>query len=445
MNKSGTAKDYIFRLLGISFPERGRFFFTFLMRTTKVVYKKIMRGVKMENQKQSVTKAMGFTSAIAVASVLFGSHAGGGFATGNQATQYYVQYGWTSPLMAILAMALLTLTIRECIIMYNSRRLSSYKELFQTLYHPFDKLSFLFDIYFYTMVLCAVGAVTAGAASLLNKTYSIPYAYAVLSVGAVLLALTIFGASLVAKASTIMSVGILASCGAIFLLGINTKMPEISNIFAAKASTANISQGILKAFTYAGFQSVVIPTMISCGTVLKDPKEVSRSMLISFVINSFALVLSVIMLLGWYAEFTQAGETTLPTLYITQQLGKTYVFWAYNICLFLCFISTGVTTIFGFVSKFEKAKVLSKINKVIVRRIIVSSFIMVLSMGISMVGLDSIIKYGYGYMGYMGIAIIIVPFLTVGIYKNRKFLKDKNNINNDDEKVNATFAESTEF
>jgi hypothetical protein len=26
MNKSGTAKDFIFRLLGISFPERGRFF-----------------------------------------------------------------------------------------------------------------------------------------------------------------------------------------------------------------------------------------------------------------------------------------------------------------------------------------------------------------------------------------------------------------------------------
>jgi len=48
---------------------------------------------------------------------------------------------------------------------------------------------------------------------------------------------------------------------------------------------------------------------------------------------------------------------------------------------------------------------------------------MVLSMGISMLGLDKIIKYGYGYMGYLGIAIIIIPFLTVGVYKNRRFLK----------------------
>lgn len=392
----------------------------------------------MEKQNQSATKAMGFTSAIAVASVLFGSHAGGGFATGNQATQYYVQYGWAAPIMAILAMALLTLTIRECIIMYNSRGLTSYKELFQTLYHPFDKLSFLFDIYFYVMVLCAVGAVIAGAASLLNTTYNIPYVPAVLSVGAVLLVLTIFGASLVAKASTIMSVGILTSCAVIFILGINAKIPEISNLFTARVGSANISKGILNAFTYAGFQSVVIPTMISCGTVLKSPKEVSRSMVISFIINSVALVLSVIMLLGWYAEFTQVGQTTLPTVYITEQLGKPYVFWAYNICLFLCFITTGVTTIFGFVSKFEKAKIFSVINKVIVKRIIISSFIMILSMGISMVGLDKIIKYGYGYMGYLGIAIIIIPFLTVGVYKNRKYLKEQGS---DNTNINITKVE----
>lgn len=380
----------------------------------------------MEKQKQ-VTRTIGFAGTFAVSSVLFSSHAGGGFATGNQATQYYVQYGWYAPFMAILAMALLTLTIRECIIMYNTRGLASYKQLFQTLYHPFDKMSILFDIYFYTMVLCAVGAVVAGAASLINKNYGVPYVYSVLSVGAILMVLTIFGATLVARASTIMSIGILTTCGIIFVLGINAKIPEITNIFAVRESTTNISKVILKAFTYAGFQSVVIPTMIACGKSLTSTKEVSKSMMISFVINSVALVLSVIMLLGWYAEFTQVGETTLPSLYVTKQLGKTYVFWAYNICLFLCLISTGVTTIYGFVEKFEKAKMLKAINKVIVRRIIVSCFIMILSMGISMIGLDKIIKYGYGYMGYLGIAIIIIPFLTVGVYKNRKYIRNQDN------------------
>ncbi|MFA9422126.1 MAG: hypothetical protein ACERLG_01000 [Sedimentibacter sp.] len=397
-------------------------------------------------EKQSVTNSIKTTGAFAVASVLFSSHAGGGFATGNQATQYYVRFGWTAPFMAVLAMALLTLTIRECMIMYNSRGLGSYKELFQTLYHPFDKLSILFDVYFYTMVICAVGAVIAGAASLLIKTYNIPYAFAVLSIGLILLALTIFGSTMISRVSSIMSIGILTSCAIIFIMGINAKFPEIKTIFAVRESTGNLSQGILKAFTYAGFQSVVIPTMISCGATLKNKKDISRSMMISFCINSIALVLSVIMLLGWYGTFTAAGESTLPSLYVTKQLGKPYVYWAYNISLFLCLISTGVTTIFGFVSKFEKTKLLSKVNKVIVRRIIISSFIMMLSMGISMVGLDKIIKYGYGYMGYLGIAIIIIPFLTIGVYKNRKYLKKNYDKSDNEVDFNTKFslAENTE-
>lgn len=58
-----------------------------------------------------------FGAIFGVAAVLFGSHAGGGFATGNQETQYYVQFGWTAPITAILAMVLLTVTLREAIVM----------------------------------------------------------------------------------------------------------------------------------------------------------------------------------------------------------------------------------------------------------------------------------------------------------------------------------------
>lgn len=73
-----------------------------------------------------------------------------------------------------------------------------------------------------------------------------------------------------------------------------------------------------------------------------------------------------------------------------------------------------------------------------VRRALVSAFIMVVSMGISFVGLTNVVKYGYGYCGYLGIAIIIVPLLTIGFYKNRKFMKE----NSQDAKV--SFEEAYE-
>lgn len=366
---------------------------------------------------------IGFMGIFAVACVLFGSHAGGGFATGNQATQNYVTHGWVGVFTSVLAMLLLVLTIRECMIMYNTRGLKSYKELFETLYHPLDKLEIVFEIYFYIMVICAVGAVISGAATLFTELGIMPYLLAVVVVGVILLFLTIFGYKLVSQVSTVMSVIILICCAVIFIMGINAKAGEIGAIFSAAELPNGILLPILDAFKYAGFQAVVIPTMIKCGQPLKTQRNATKAMSISFVLNAAALALSCIMLLGWYADFTAAGATEIPTLYICQQLGVDSLYWFYNIALFLCFVSTGVTTVFGVVARFENVRPLMKINKPIVRRVIVSACVMILSMAVSMVGLSNIIQYGYGYCGYVGIVIIIIPFLTVGVYKNRKFIK----------------------
>ena len=381
--------------------------------------------------KNNIKSKAGFLTIFSVASVLFSSHAGGGFATGNQATQYFVGSGFWGVISAIIAMALLAMTIKECIIMRNSRNLKSYRELFETLYHPFDKLVWGFEVYFHIMVTCAVGAVIAGAATIISNNGNLSYGISVLVVGTVLFILTIFGSELVSRVSTVMSLCILVSVFIIFFIGIKEKLPEITNIMTKTSIPENQTMGkpFINAFVYAGFQSVVIPTMIACGKPLDSVRSVSKAMIIAFVMNSIALVMSVIMLLGWAPEFIKAGQTTLPALYICKELNIDILYWFYNIALFLCLISTGVTTIYGFVSRFSNIKVMEKIKKPIIRRMASSLICMVVSMSVSMIGLSKIVKYGYGYCGYIGIAIIIIPFITIGAYKNKKYLKEhKENI-----------------
>jgi len=362
-----------------------------------------------------------------VAAVLFSTHAGGGFATGNQETQYFVSSGFSGVISAILAMALYTMTIREAIVMKNSRDLKNYKELFETLYHPFDKIEWIFEIYFHTMVICAVGAVIAGAASLISATNIISYIPAVFLVSMVFLILTIFGAKLIIKVSSVMSVIILVSMFIIFFIGIKARTPILIETINNFSFTGNSSMSklILKAFIYAGFQSVAIPTMISCSSVLKTDEQATKSMVIAFVMNCIALIMAVLMLLAWAPEFIAAGQTTLPVLYVCKHLNITYLYWFYNIALFVCLISTGVSILYGFVSKFSTTKTMMKIEKPIIRRIISSCLCMIVSISISMLGLSKIVKYGYGYCGYVGIAIIVIPFLTVGVYKNRKFRQEE--------------------
>lgn len=368
-----------------------------------------------------------FVIAFSVGSVLFSAHAGGGFATGNQANTYYVGLGWAGIVSAVIAMLLLTLTMRQAMVMYNSRGLTSYKQLFETLYHPFDKIEWLFEVFFYIMVLMAVAAAISGAASALQGYFGMNYYLGIAAVGAVVLVLTIFGAGIVRAASTYMGIAILITAITIYTVGIFKSDSTITSVLAAdftQRGFAGIPTAIVNAFTYAGFQCVTLPTMIACGTPLKNRAGCGKAMWISFAMNTVALVLSIFMLLSWQGVYTAVeGGTTIPTLTACNAMGIGWLTTVYGICLLLCLISTGVTTIFGFVARFEKLPMFRAIPSAPVRSAIVSAFIIVVSMTISLAGLSNIIKYGYGYCGYLGIAVVVIPFLTVGVYKNRTYIR----------------------
>ena len=247
------------------------------------------------------------------------------------------------------------------------------------------------------------------------------------AVGALVLVLTIFGAGLVRAASTYMGIAILITAITIYAVGIFNSDRSILDVLAADFQTtgfADVPTAILNAFTYAGFQCVTLPTMVACGTTMRSKQGCAKAMWISFVMNAVALVLSVFMLLCWEDVYTAVdGGTTIPTLTVCNTMGIQGLTVIYGVCLLLCLISTGVTTIFGFVARFEKLPLFRSIRSAPVRSAIVSAFIIILSMSISMVGLSNIIKYGYGYCGYLGILVVVIPFLTVGVYKNRKYLK----------------------
>lgn len=348
--------------------------------------------IQAENKKEfGIPKSA--MAIFSVASVLFSAHAGGGFATGNQENTYFVSLGWSGIISLVLAMFLLTMTMREAMIMYNKFNLKSHKELFEKLYHPFDKLEILFEVFFDIMVVMAVAAAVSGAASALQQYLGWNYYVNIVIVGAIILCLTIFGAGVVMSASF------------------------------ARQGFSQVPHAIGNAFTYAGFQCVTLPTMLACGAIFSGNKNhaEAKSMTVSFIMNTIALGLAVIMLMCWQSTYgsSEAGMV-LPTLTTLKSMHMGWMMAIYGITLILCLTSTGVTTTFAFVSRFENSKIFSKVENPVKRRMAIAAFIIILSMTISLVGLTNIIKYGYGYCGYLAIAIVVVPFLTVGVYKNRK-------------------------
>ncbi len=366
----------------------------------------------------SSAKVANWAAAFSVASVWFGTHVGGGFATGNQAIQYYVQYGWMASFLPMVAMGILALVLKEAMTMATTRNMYTYKEVFTELWAPYTKLELTMEVFNFVIILAAVGSAIAGAASLLTN-YGIPYGVAVCIIGIILIFLVIFGVGLIIKASAVMSIVILIASFTMYFIAIANHSDSI--IEAVTAGNAQVGQAIWKTLVYSGFQCVAVPSMIAASSML-TVKGVKKASLLGWLMNGLALTVSCIMLLGWHDEVIAAEATTLPNLFICNTLGIGVLSICYQVSLFFAFISTCVTTIFTMVQKFENKVFVNSISKLMVRRVIVAIICIVVCMCVSMVGLTNIIKYAYGYCGYLGLIVITVPMLTIGHKKNKEYI-----------------------
>ncbi|MDY2558677.1 MAG: hypothetical protein SOW29_10075 [Candidatus Faecousia sp.] len=283
-----------------------------------------------------------------------------------------------------------------------------------------------FDVFYDIMILMVVASCIAGAASALNQYLGVNYYLGALAVGVVILLLSIFGANLVRMGSSYMGLAILVLSLVIYFYGL-MKGVNLFDTLKQSFETDGLSKlpkALLGGVNYAAFQWVTIPGVLACGTVLKTKKDCTRGMGCMLLFNVLGLGLSVLMLTAWSGYFTSVtGGTTLPTLTVLMRLDVNWLVVLYCLVLFLCMISSGVVVVFGFINRFENASYLRFLKNTHVRRGAIATAIMCVSMFISFAGLTNIVKYGYGYCGYWAIVFVIVPLLTVGVYKNRRFLK----------------------
>ena len=207
-----------------------------------------------------------------VASVWFGAHVGGGFATGNQTMNFFVKEGWYTLWMPILIIGIIALVYRETMLMARNYNAYDYRTLSKKLYEPYDKvLSLVFEVCYIIIVLLATGGSIAGAAALFSD-FGLSYNLGVVITGTILFILTIFGANLIRKASTLMTVIIVICLTLICYIGITANSGNFINLTTTGYATESIWNALWLGLKYAGFQAIVWSIIISVCQPLKTDK-----------------------------------------------------------------------------------------------------------------------------------------------------------------------------
>lgn len=370
-----------------------------------------------------------FPAAVGVAAVWFGSHAGGGFATGRQEVEFFVQFGWNAVWIGMVAMLLMGVVIYNALEFARLHDAHDYKTFFTKLYTfsgtflPAFRfqviLPLLWDLLYLYATILGTGVAIAGASDLVHQALHIPYGIAVIIIGLILLLFTIFGAGLVRNASTAMAVFIITAILVVTYLGIKLGADNLSKVVSARTTTAGYGKILWMAILYGAFQSVLIAPIVSVSDALKTRKSSLLTALFGFLVNGTMLILVCIMLLSFFPAIVKEN---LPVYYVTAQLGHKWLYALYCLILFFALISTGVGFVFGAVKRFELAwKKENRIFKNIrTKRIAICLACLVVSGGISLFGLTAIVAKGYGSLGILSIFFTIIPLLILAPIKNRK-------------------------
>ena len=403
---------------------------------------------------KSVLKST-WAAAFTVASVWFGTHVGGGFASGNQVIQYYSNYGYTSVIFPILAMGLLAVVMYIMMKFAKLSGFTNYKDTYAALY-PKPWMEIFFEIFYIIIVLAAMASAVAGAGEVLANFIGVPYVGAGkvtmnLVIVAVLIILTIFGIKLVRAASTVLSVAIIVITALLVIFGLTVDYDSIAaqltsqyNVELAEYTNATataIWKGVL---VYAAFQCVSIPPMIAAANEL-SLKGVKKANILGWLMNGLALAASGWMLTKWYPllaslhsagkEFLAANPTAtvatdpivayanalgIPNQTVLDLIGIKWLLVAFSVLLFCAFMSTCVTLVYTMIQRFEGKFFPHTIKNDKLRGTIVAGLVIAICFAISLLGLTDIVKYAYGYDGYYSIVVIVIPAFIWGIPKIKK-------------------------
>ena len=399
----------------------------------------VQRERKCIMSRSQIVKATSLATCFSVASILFSSHAGGGFASGNQANNFYINSGWPAVFSAVLAMALMTFGITQALKMYMTRGLNGYAELFKELWAPYSWVEIFVEIFYYVMFIVGISTSIAGAASAFDQFFGVPYIIGALIISIVVLAIVIFGATVLRIAASAMTIIILVTALTIYIFGIMKGQYSAADFMSASMAADGFSKvphAIIQSFAYAGFQMFAVPALIGVSGALTDGKAASRSMIISFVMNAVALSLSCIMLMMWQPYYTSVEKgTTLPVLTSLQSMNVPILTVLYTICLILCMISTASTGVFGLTNKFIEKKPFVNMKSERTRRVILAVIAIVLGFALSLVGLTNLVAYGYRYCGYLSAIVIVIPLCIIGPIKNRKYIAEHGDANQNCEEI----------
>ena len=303
----------------------------------------------------------GMPLAMGLAFVAFTTQFGGGFASGAQIYQYFINYGIWCLILPALTQGLYALFFWYGMRFSYKHKTYDYRSFSNALYGKTRPvMSNLYEVCYLIMIGTASAAAFATGGSTIQTLSGMPYWLCTVIIAAFIFLVALFGTSIVRKCASTLSVLIIIGLVIVLVPNIIAQWGDITAAIGRMSSgemsvlsheTGAFGPALYSAVLYFFFQLASVSVMYQHMEDVTDIKQINRAAIGMFLCNFLAMELAIVGLLG-IAYVADLASASVPMLVLVQNgVGAKILTPIISILIILGAISTAVNMISGIVTR----------------------------------------------------------------------------------------------
>ena len=335
----------------------------------------------------------------------------GGYATGRELVQFFLLPAgpWGGLLGMFIAMLFWSAVLMVSFELVRIAKAYDYRSFFKLLLGP---AWFLFEIAYFLLIVIVFAVMGAAAGEITHDLFGLPRLVGSIAMIAAT-GLMVFYSSAAIEKFLAVSVGYLYVVYVVFFIW---SLVAFGDRIEATFAAAPVGDGWFKAgITYAGYNVATVPAVFFCIRHLTRRRE---TLISGFLAGPLGMLPGIVFYIAMMGYADQITSTALPSAFLLGKLNAPWFVWAFQIAVLLTLVDTGVPILHAINERV--AKVYEERGKPMPRamRPALAVTVMVISVyAAGAIGLIHLIEKGYGWLTYAFIVLLIIPVLTIGVWR----------------------------
>ena len=377
------------------------------------------RSILVDKNKMPLVMGMAF--------VAFTTQFGGGFASGAQIYQYFINYGIWCLVLPLLTQGLYALFFWYGMRYAYKHKTYDYRSFSDSFYGKTRHvMSNLYEVCYLIMIGTASAAAFATGGSTIQTLTGMPYWLCTVIVAAFIFLIALFGTGVVRKCASTLSVLIIIGLVVVLVPNIIAQWDSIVSSVGRMAGgemtvlskeSGAFGPALWSAVLYFFFQLASVSVMYQHVEPVTDPKQINKAAVGMFICNFFAMELSIVGLLA-ISYVAELATASVPMLVLVEKgVGASVLTPIISLLIILGAISTAVNMISGIVTRCVNAverRIASPEKKKsghLARNAVFTLIFTFLAFAIAQFGLMAVVSKGYSYLGYAALITLFIPFV----------------------------------